>query len=154
MWVRPIMSLEHMEPSSSFHLLYLTRDSEVVLLVELFDEAKARSKDILIERVNIDFCLPASFTFWGHLNRSLNLEFNSVQVRKWTPEELLDQTAEAFGYTDGAVKLKKKWCDIVRFFEGYLFGQDTSRLLQCEATTKSYEEMIPPSRSHTPVYKL
>ncbi|KAF2573635.1 hypothetical protein F2Q70_00005237 [Brassica cretica] len=112
------------------------------------------NKDILIERVNIDFCLPASFTFWGHLNRSLNLEFNSVQVRKWTPEELLDQTAEAFGYTDGAVKLKKKWCDIVRFFEGYLFGQDTSRLLQCEATTKSYEEMIPPSRSHTPVYKL
>lgn len=83
---------------------YRTRDSEVVLLVELFDEAKARSKDILIERVNIDFCLPASFTFWGHLNRSLNLEFNSVQVRKWTPEELLDQTAEAFGYTDGAVK--------------------------------------------------
>ncbi|CAH2069730.1 unnamed protein product [Thlaspi arvense] len=55
---------------------FRTRDSEVVRLVDLLDEAKARSKAALIDRGK---------------NRSI----------KWTPEEL-DKTAEAVGY--GAVK--------------------------------------------------
>lgn len=70
-----LSSMKHLR---SQRFPYRTRDSDVVLLVELFDEAKARSKGILIERGNIGFCLPATFTFWGLLNRSLNLEFNSV----------------------------------------------------------------------------